>query len=248
MAVPSGGAKAVLDALLQGAREIPAEKLRGVVRVVAASAVEDLLRRGGGDGETAARVAALETEREQLEGDLRRQMERVKHLEGKLREAAGGAGGPGAEPAGPAPDFLEMVEQPDYAGIVTEIGEARETLGRLEARFGAAPGEGVRQLATAILRALGNEDEAPAEASTGPTLPGADAIRSRLEQIEGELQRDGSALGILFEAMLDGNGTVSLVGELLSLVSRDQGYAGEVRSLRKALDLLQQVPEAKPAA
>ncbi len=244
--MPTEGSKAVLDALLQGAREIPAERLRGTVRVVAASAVEELLRRGGGDGETAARVAALETEREQLEGDLRHQMERVKHLEGKLREAAEGAGGAAPEPGGPAPDFLELVEQPDYAGIVSEIGEAREAVGRIEARFGTAPGEGVRQLATAILRALGDEDEAPAEAASGPTLPGADAIRSRLEQIEGELQRDGSALGILFEAMLDGNGTVSLVGELLSLVSRDQGYVGEVRTLRQTLDLLLQLPEPKP--
>lgn len=238
--------------LLEQAREVEAGRLAGRVRVVSQAAVEELIRRMG-DAETIARLQAqineLETRCELSEAEARRRAEQVGHLESELDGAKSGGGIPTRmEPApataapvgdlGAAVAYLDLVEQPDYAGLTAEIEEAREDLRRIEGRLGGGPG--AHELATAIMKALGDDEEGPK--AGGNASPNLAALRRRLDEIADEVQRDGAALSILFEAMLDGNGTVSLLAELLTLLARDHGYIHELRAIRRAAALVSEIP------
>ena len=198
-----------------------------------------------------AQINELETRCELSDAEARRRAEQVGHLESELDGAKSGGGiptrmEPAAAPAAPVGDlgaavaYLDLVEQPDYAGITAEIEEAREDLRRIEGRLGGGPG--AHELATAIMKALGDDEESPKAGNTSPNLA---AIRRRLDEIADEVQRDGAALSILFEAMLDGNGTVSLLAELLTLLARDHGYAHELRAIRRAAALVSEIPMAE---
>jgi hypothetical protein len=193
-----------------------------------------------------ARLAEADSRADIAEAEARRRNEQIGQLEAQLggvhvgEETHVTIGDP-AEAKG----FLDLVEVPDYPGLMAEFIEAREDLERLSERLGGPGGE-VRELATAIMKALGgDEDEEPAAApEQSDTNPGIVALGQRLDLIEGDLQRDQEAAGILYDAMLDGQGTVSVVTELIAVVTRDMGYASEIRTLRHALALMAEIPIA----
>lgn len=240
------------NALRESGRDVDGATLRGNVKVVTTEQVVQLLERAGaGSGPSGdplalhrleARLAEAESRAEIAEAESRRRASQLSQLETQL--ASAGSAAPTASDPAEALDYVDLVEQPDYAGVLAEVGEAREDLDRLEARLGGGSGE-VRELATAIMKALGGDDEEDeADGAGGASVAGVELLRHRLDRLEGELQRDQEAVAILFDAMLDGNGTVSVVSELIGLTTRDIGYGGEVRSMRRALALLAEIPIA----
>lgn len=253
-------ANAVRELMARG-RAIESESLAGMVKVITTEQVEALLAQFGGaaGGVDAmrlhtleARLAEAESRADIAEAEARRRNEQIAQLEGQLggvhvgEETHVTIGDP-AEARG----FVDLLETPDYPGTLAEIAEAREDLGRLSERLGGPGGE-VRELATAIMKALGGDEDEDAEAAAEPAAdgppenPGITAVRGRLDAIEGTLQRDRDATGILVDAMLDGQGTVSVVVELLTMSTRDLGFAQEVRTLRSCLALLAELPIGEP--
>lgn len=243
---------AAAEALRESGRDVDGTTIRGTVKIVTTEQVVQLLERAGAGGGAAdehalhtleARLAEAESRAEIAEAEARRRAEQIGDLEAQV--AAGAGAVPAGEDPAEAQDYVDLVEQPDYPGLLAEIGEAREDLARLESRLGGGSGE-VRELATAIMKALGGDDEEEAAAeSAGAPVAGVEVLRSRLDLVEGDLQRDQEAVAILFDAMLDGNGTVSVVSELISMTARGIGYAGEVRSMRRALALISEIPIAE---
>ncbi|MHC5019427.1 MAG: hypothetical protein ACYTGX_04830 [Planctomycetota bacterium] len=240
------------NALRESGRDVDGTTLRGNVKVVTTEQVVQLLERagagGGGHDEHAmhtleARLAEAESRAEIAEAEARRRADQINALEGQLASGSGAAAG--TDPA-EAQDYVDLVEQPDYPGVLAELGEAREDLARLESRLGGGSGE-VRELATAIMKALGgDEDEEGAPEGDGAApIAGVEVLRRRLDVVESDLQRDQEAVSILFDAMLDGNGTVSVVSELIGLTARGVGYAGEVRTMRRVLALIAEIPIAE---
>jgi len=239
--------------LLAAGRAVEANRLEGLVKVITTEQVEALLAQasqgGGVDGmrlaTLEARLAEAESRAEIAEAEARRRNEQIAQLEHQLggvhvgEETHVTIGDP-AEAKG----FVDLVEVPDYPGLRTELEETREDVQRLSERLGGPGGE-VRELATAIMKALGGDDEeAPAESpqAEGAPHPGIARLQRRLDHIGGDLERDQEAAGILYDAMLDGQGTVSVVAELIAVTTRDCGYAGELRTLRACLALLSEMP------
>jgi hypothetical protein len=248
----AGHAQRVRELLATG-RAVEANRLEGLVKVITTEQVEALLSQaaagGGVDGmrlqTLEARLAEAESRAGIAEAEARRRNEQIAQLERQLGgvhvgEETNVTIGDPAEAKG----FLDLVEVPDYPGLQGELAEVREDVDRLSARLGGAAGGEVRELATAIMKALGDEDEGekPAEGGATAPNPGILALRARLDRIEGELQRDQDAAGILYDAMLDGRGTVSVVAELIAVTTRDVGYSGELRTLRRCLGLLAEMP------
>ncbi len=241
---------AAADALRASGRDVDGTVLRGNVKVVTTEQVVALLERAGGGADPhamhtlEARLAEADSRAEIAEAESRRRAAQISDLEGQLA-SSGAAAAPSAE-ADPAEaqDYVDLVEQPDYAGLLAELGEVREDLSRLESRLGGGSGE-VRELATAIMKALGGDEEDEAAGESGAPVAGVELLRHRVDVIEGDLQRDQEAVAILFDAMLDGNGTVAVVSELIALTTRGIGYAGEVRSMRRSLALIAEIPIAE---
>ena len=239
----AGHAQSVRELLASG-RAIEANRLEGLGKGIttqpaAGAGGNDInLSRGG------ARRPEAESRSDIAEAEARRRNEQIAQLEQQLgginvgEETHVTIGDP-AEAKG----FLDLVEVPDYPGLAAEIAEAREDVDRLAARMGGAGGE-VRELATAIMKALGGDEDEQAAApeSTAPANPGIAQLRARIDHVESELHRDQEAAGILYDAMLDGRGTVSVVAELIAVTTRDTGFAGELRTLRRCLGLLAELP------
>lgn len=245
---------AAAEALRASGRDVDGTTVRGNVKVVTTEQVVQLLERagagGGGGDEHAmhmleARLAEADSRAEIAEAESRRRAAQINDLETQLQSAGAASAPAGDTDPAEARDYVDLVEQPDYAGLLVELDELREDLSRLESRLGGGSGE-VRELATAIMKALGgDEDEEPAAGGeAGATVAGVELLRHRADVIEGDVQRDQEAVAILFDAMLDGNGTVSVVSELIALTTRGIGYAGEVRSMRRALGLIAEIPIA----
>lgn len=237
--------------LLASGRAVEANRLEGLVKVITTEQVEALLSQAAAGGGVdamrlhtlEARLAEAESRAGIAEAEARRRNEQIAQLEHQLggvhvgEETHVTIGDP-AEAKG----FLDLVEVPDYPGLAAEIAEARDDVDRLAARLGG--GGEVRELATAIMKALGGDEDEAAAAPEGatPANPGIVQLRARIDRIEGELQRDQEAAGILYDAMLDGRGTVSVVAELIAVTTRDIGFAGELRTLRRGLGLLAEMP------